>query len=178
MTIADGDAVNLSWSRMSLHTGAHADAPSHFEAGAATIDQAPLEAYLGPARLATLSGEGAIGPDEVGPILAANPERLLLRCHPEFDPDRFPRRIRHFTREAATRIGLAGTKLIGVDAPSVDPIESKDLPAHRAFGQSGVAILENLLLAGVPDGEYELIALPLRIVGGDASPVRAVLRRA
>lgn len=178
MSLAAGDSVNLSSVTMSLHTGAHADAPSHYSLDAPSIDEVDLTVYLGPARVATLGGGEGISAVELAPILASRPERLIVRCHPGFDPERFPERIRFFTPEAATALGRAGVRLIGVDAPSVDPIDSKDLPAHRAFGRAGVAILENLLLGGVPDGDYELVALPLRIAGGDASPVRAVLRSA
>ncbi len=175
LRIADGASVNLSSLRMSLHTGAHADAPSHFLEGAPTIDQVGLRAYWGPARVATLNGAGPIAAEELQPLLALQPERLLLRCHPDFDPDQFPSRIRFFDPAAAGAIAAAGVLLVGVDSPSVDPLDSKDLPAHHVFGRGGVAILENLLLHEVPDGEYELSALPLKIAGGDASPVRAVL---
>ncbi len=175
LRIADGSPVNLSSLRMSLHTGAHADAPAHFQEGAATIDQVDLRAYWGPARLVTLTGSGAITADELGPWLAKGLKRVLLRCHRHFDPDQFPNRIRYFEPAAARLIAEAGVLLVGVDAPSVDPLDSKELPAHHAFGRGGVAILENLLLEGVPDGDYELAALPLKIAGGDASPVRAAL---
>ena len=70
-----------------------------------------------------------------------------------------------------------GVRLVGIDTPSVDPFDAADLPAHRACGEHGIIILEGLVLRDVPAGLYELIALPLRLVGFEASPVRAVLRR-
>ena len=88
----------------------------------------------------------------------------------------FPSQICAFSPEAADAIGRAGVQLVGIDAPSVDPLESKTLPAHHAFARHRTRILENLNLEGVTDGWHELVALPLRIVDGDASPVRAVLR--
>ncbi len=177
LRIADGCSVNLSSLRMSLHTGAHADAPAHFQDGAATIDEVDLRAYWGPARLVTLTGSGAITAGDLEACLATGPERVLLRCHRQFDPDQFPTRIRYFDPAAARLIAEAGVLLVGVDAPSVDPLDSKRLSAHHVFARGGVAILENLVLRGVPDGEYELAALPLKIAGGDAAPVRAALSR-
>lgn len=176
LRIERGDSVNLSSVRMSLHVGAHADAPNHFDDAGAAIDEVLLGPYFGPARLITLTGTDGIDPAELEPFLRTSPRRLLVRCNPFIDPDEFPREIRYFTPEAAQSVAEAGVELIGTDAPSVDPLKSRDLPAHKAFGQGGVAILENLLFRGVPDGEYELAALPLKIAGGDGSPVRAVLR--
>ncbi len=176
LEISRGDSVNLSSMRLSLHTGAHVDAPYHFREDGETIDRCSLEVFWGPALVATLPGKGPIQPEDLAPVLKPGVQRLLVRCHPYFKADVFPRQIRHFSLEAATMIGRAGVRLIGVDAPSVDPLESSVLAAHSAFGRYGTVILENLFLQGVPDGEYELVALPLKIAGGDASPVRAVLR--
>ncbi len=176
LSIAKGAPVNLSSMSASLHTGAHADAPSHFDDNATGIDQVDLQAYLGPARLITVEAAETISAQDLMPVLEQTPERLLVRCNPDVDPRRFPSRFVHFSTQAAQAIGEAGVRLVGLDAPSVDFVDSKDLPCHNIFHRHGTAILENLLLAGVPDGEYELIALPLRIRGGDASPVRAVLR--
>lgn len=171
-----GDPVELSHIRLSLHTGTHADAPCHFVQGGASIDELELEAYWGPARVATVSGGGPILPQDLEPILKQRPLRLLLRAHPGFDADRFPHRIRHLEIAAARAIGRAGVRLLGIDAPSVDPLESKQLSAHKELEKGGTRILENLLLHQVPDGEYELSALPLPVRDGDAAPVRAALR--
>lgn len=178
LQLAEGASVNLSSIEMSLHTGAHADAPSHFLKDAASIDEVPLDVYVGMACLTTLAGgpSGAIRIEELVRALETRPERLLIRAHPDLDPDRFPERIRPFTVEAAREIGQAGVRLLGTDAPSVDAIDDPLLPAHRTLGGLGVHILENLRFQGVPDGVYELVALPLKFRGADASPVRAILR--
>lgn len=178
LRLLNGDPCDLSSVECSLHTGSHADAPSHYLEDGATIDQVDLSLYIGPATLVILSNaSGPIKPAELREHVQEPPKRLLVCSHPGINPDVFPRSIRSFTPEAAGWLGQAGTRLIGTDAPSVDPLDSKNLPAHKTFGRSGTIILENLSLAGVPAGVYELIALPLKIANGDASPVRAVLRK-
>ncbi len=176
LRLDQGDPVELSDIRLSLHTGTHADAPSHFQPGGSTIDEVDLDPYWGPALLATVPGSGEIRPEHLESILSQQPIRLLLRAHPEFDADRFPERIRHLNLESARWIGQSGVRLLGIDSPSVDPLDSKELAAHKQLEQAGTRILENLRLRDAPDGHYELSALPLRIAGGDASPVRAALR--
>ena len=106
----------------------------------------------------------------------ARGERLLLATGSYPDPDRFNRDFAALTPEAVDLLHRRGARLIGIDTPSVDPFDSVDLPAHQACLRHGVALLEGLVLADVPQGEYELIALPLKLAGFDASPVRAVLR--
>ena len=176
LRLCDGAPVNLSSVTLSLHTGAHMDAPLHVLADAMSIDLLDLAAFLGPARVVTRNNVDSIQEADLHSILEQKPERLLIRCRREYDPDRFPPAVTWFTEQAATRIAEAGVRLIGTDEPSVDPIDSTDLPAHKAFARGGTVILESVDLRSVPDGEYELIALPLRIQGGDASPVRAILR--
>jgi arylformamidase len=176
--LEEGDAVNLSAIRMSVHAGTHADAPYHFQEGGSRIAEVDLDAYLGRARVAALEeGATTITAEWVERVLAGEPvERLLIRTGSWRDPDSFPEDFTHFEPEAARRIAGAGVRLVGTDAPSVDPLDSKDLPAHHALGGGGVLILESLLLDGVPEGEYDLVALPLRLEEGDGSPIRAVLR--
>lgn len=176
LRLSDGASVNLSSITLSSHTGAHADAPSHFLNSGKTIDQVDLQAYIGPAKVVSISAREYIRASDLDGCTSQKPVRLLVRCNPGIDPNRFPDCFIYFSPQAAERIGKAGVKLIGTDAPSVDRIDSKDLAAHHAFARYGTAILENLNLRGVSDGEYELIALPLRIAGGDGSPVRAILR--
>lgn len=175
LQVCRGDSVNLSTIQLSLHTGSHADAPYHVGDDGKSIEEIDLEVYIGRARLVSLNVQELIQEKDVAPLLSDAPERLLIRCNPDVDPDSFPRSFVYFAPEAATRIGHAGVKLIGTDAPSVDRVDSTDLPAHHAFSRFRVAILENLYLRAVPDGDYELIALPLKIAHGDGSPVRAIL---
>ena len=177
MLQAKGESVNVAALRMSAHTGTHADGPFHVDSDGIRIGAAPLAAYLGHATLLEVSGAEALDLALVERALAgAVVERLLVRTGCWSDPDRFPEHFPAFTPAAAERLAAAGVRLVGTDAPSVDPFDSKTLDAHHAFGRAGIAILENLKLDGVPVGEYELIALPLRLEEADASPVRAALR--
>ncbi len=175
LDIARGDSLTLSTLRATVHLGAHADAPSHYGAGAQTIDQRPLAPYLGECQVIRVATERGV---RLGVELASRvrAERVLLRTGTFPDPG-------HFNEDfAALSVGLVdalagrGVRLVGIDTPSVDLFESKELPAHQACLRHDLAILEGLLLEGVPEGNYELIALPLRLAGFDASPVRAILR--
>lgn len=167
--------MNLSFVEMSLHTGAHADAFSHVLEEGTPIDKMRLETYLGPASLLTLKGRSTIDAASLEGVLQAAPQRLLVRGNPGIDPDRFPATFAYFEEEAARAICGAGVVLVGTDAPSVDRVDSKALTVHKIFARSGTSILENLNFKDVPDGNYELVALPLKIAGGDAAPVRAIL---
>ncbi len=178
-SFSKGDAINLGSIRLSLHTGSHMDAPCHYLEDGATIDQIPLENCIGPARLVSLAGEVTISVSRLERLQILNegcPERLLIRLCSVQDAYQFPSHYSCLSSEAAELLSESKIKLLGVDAPSVDRIDSKDLVVHHKLGQAGIVILENLLLSGVPDGAYELVALPLKIEGGDGSPVRAILR--
>jgi arylformamidase len=171
-----GDSVTLSTLHATVHLGAHADAPSHYKTFAPSIDQRPLDFYLGKCQVIAVAVPrgGLIGPGHLpGPILA---ERVLLATATFPDPNRFTRDFAALEPALVEHLHASGVRLVGVDTPSVDPFDSKDLPAHQAFCQYDMAILEWLVLDGVPDGLYELIALPLKLTGFDASPVRAILR--
>lgn len=174
--IARGASVNVAAITTTPHLGAHADAPFHVEDGAATVDRLPLEPFLGPCRVVAVPPEPLIRPEHLGEINLADPPRLLLKTGSVQPSDVFPERFSALSPELARALGEAGALLVGLDTPSVDPFDSKDLPAHHALVAGGVVNLEGLALAEVPPGLYELIALPLRLVGLDASPVRAVLR--
>ena len=171
-----GDSFDLSHMSLSLHTGAHMDAPSHFLPGAPTIDQVDLRRCVGPARVVTIGGRREIRPADLEDRLINMPPRLLVRSTPTNDFSTFRSEFSYFGAEVAAMLVGQGIVLVGTDAPSIDRFDDAALPAHRAFGEAGVLILENLLLNDMPDGDYELIALPLRISGGEASPVRAILR--
>lgn len=180
--IARGSPVNVSALTTTPHLGAHADAPFHVADGAATVDRLPLEPFLGPCRVVEVPPEPLILPDHLLEdgmrIDLADPPRLLLKTGSvrREDSGRFPETFSALSPDLARALGAAGALLVGLDTPSVDPFDSKDLPAHHALVAGGVVNLEGLVLDEVPPGIYELVALPLRLVGLDASPVRAVLR--
>ncbi|UCF37918.1 MAG: cyclase family protein [Acidobacteriota bacterium] len=174
--ISEGSCMNLSRVEMSLHTGTHMDAPWHYADSGVGIDEVPLEACLGRALLVSIENVTEVQVEDVKDVIRKGPERVLFRFDSQKNADIFRKDFTYFSAEAARALGEAGVRLIGTDSASVDIWDSKTLPAHRAFNENSVFLLENLVLNGVPDGEYELIVLPLRIRGGDGSPVRAVLR--
>lgn len=176
--IADGSAVNVSALNMGAHTGTHVDAPYHFEDDAATLDGVDLSVYWGPAQVVTVSKQaGPLTPaDFAGYDLGRAPRLLIHSPNSEADPNVFPSGFVHPGPELADYLGGLGVVLYGADAPSMDPQDSKDLAGHHALQRNNILILEGLDLSGVPDGVYELVALPLKLVDGDGSPVRAVLR--
>jgi arylformamidase len=171
-----GDTVTLSTLHATVHLGAHADAPSHYGAGAQAIDGRSLEDYLGPCQVLRVSADrGARITPAMLPAEVRAP-RVLLATDTFPDPTRFNEDFAALAPELVEFLNGRGVRLVGIDTPSVDLFDSKDLPAHNAFLRLDMAILEGLVLAEVPEGMYELIALPLKLVGFDASPVRAVLR--
>ncbi|MFN4294061.1 MAG: cyclase family protein [Thermoflexales bacterium] len=179
-----GDSCNVTAITMSVHAGTHVDAPRHYSDDGVGIDAVPLDVLIGPARVVTLDVAGAITTADLQNAFRDLPHairaapRLLIRTRASDTPDDvWDDAFTHFDPQAADWLGANGLRLIGTDAPSVDPATSRALPAHRAFLRHGVVIVENLRLQGVPDGEYELLALPLKIAGGDAGPARVVLRR-
>lgn len=171
-----GDALTLSTLRTTVHAGAHADAPSHYGLGAPSIDRVPLERYLGPCRVVIAEAPRGqrLRPEHLrGPI---DRERILLATGSWPDPTAFNPDFNALSVDLVEHLADRGVVTVGIDTPSVDTADSRDLPAHRALLRRDVAILECLDLSAVPPGVYELIALPLRLVGFEASPVRAVLR--
>jgi arylformamidase len=170
--------VNVAAISMSTHCGAHADAPLHYDAKGAGIDALDLGDFIGPARVIDARGQGPLcGFEEIAAVLDGAPTRLLFRLMDRIDPMLWPSGFRTLAPETVERLAGRGTRLIGVDVPSVDPETSKDLPSHMACHRHDIRIVENLVLADVEPGDYELIALPLKLAGLDAAPVRAVLRR-
>jgi arylformamidase len=171
-----GANITLSTLRATAHLGAHADAPSHYGRDAPSIEQRSLDYYLGPCevmRVAAARGT-RIRPEQLpGPVRA---ERLLLATNTYPVPEQFNSDFAALAPELVEFLHERGVKLVGIDTPSVDLFDSKDLPSHAAFLRHDMAILEGLVLRDVPPGLYELIALPLKLEGFDASPVRAVLR--
>jgi arylformamidase len=174
--LARGDTVTLSTLHATVHLGAHTDAPSHSGPGAPAIDERELDLYLGPCEVVRVVVPRG---GQVAPALLPRPvqaERVLLATGTFPDPEHFNEDFAALTPELVEALHRQGVRLVGVDTPSVDWFTSTDLPVHKTILKHDMAILEGLLLRDVPEGLYELIALPLRLVGFDASPVRAVLR--
>ena len=175
-TIAPGCPVNLSAITMSPHIGAHADAPLHYGPGAPTIGQVDLAPYLGPCRVIHAIGCGPlVRPEHIAHALAGLPPRVLLRTC-ERAPTAWSPEFSAFAPETIAALAALGVRLIGIDSQSVDPADSKTLDSHHTLLRLDLRVLENLVLDDVPAGDYELIALPLKLTLADASPVRAVLR--
>jgi arylformamidase len=175
-SIESGAAVNVTTLHSTPHVGAHVDAPFHFDSGGATAAELPLEPYLGPCLLIDLPRAPLVLPEHLRGIDLGRAERLLIRTNSVGDRRRFGEDFTALSPAAAALLAAHGVRLVGVDSPSMDPFASKTLDAHKALWRGGVGILEGLVLEDVPVGEYELIALPLRLAGACASPVRAVLR--
>ena len=169
--------VNVSEIRLSPHIGAHADAPLHVDPAGAGIGEVSLVPYLGPCRVIHAVGIGAlIQPEHLQHALAGLPARVLLRTYRKAPRDRWDPDFTAFAPAALELLADRGVKLVGLDTPSVDPETSTTLPSHQVLRHHGLAVLEGLVLDEVAEGDYELIALPLRLAGLDASPVRAILR--
>ena len=168
--------VNLSAITMSPHLGAHADAPLHYGIDAPAIADVPLEPYLGPCRVIHAIDCGPlVRPEHLAHASASLPPRVLVRtCRKA--PTTWSSAFTVFAPETIAWLAGLGVRLVGIDAQSVDPADSKTLDSHRQLLVHGMRVLENLVLDNVAAGDYELIALPLRLAGVDASPVRAVLR--
>ncbi len=176
--IRDGSSVNVGRIEMSVHSGAHVDAPLHFEDGAPDVASVPLDRYLGPCVVADVRPtRRGIVPGDLPPSLDADARatrRVLLRSYAA-RPAEFDEGMAHATPELAAWLEERGVVLLGIDTDSMDAFESKDLPAHHRLARAGIAILEGIDLSAVAVGRYDLVALPLRIAGADGSPVRAVL---
>jgi arylformamidase len=174
--LARGDSITLSTLHATVHCGAHADAPSHYGRDAPTIDQRDLDRYLGPCQVlhVPVARNVCLTPAVLPAELQA--PRVLFATGTFPDPEQFNDDFAALTPELVRELHRRGVMLVGLDTPSVDPFSSKELPAHQACLECDLAILEGLCLREVPAGVYELIALPLKLAGFDASPVRAILR--
>ena len=173
--IADGSPVNVSRLTLSTHSGAHADAPLHYAADAADIASVDLEPYLGGCQVIDARAAGAlIGPEFADDLVET--KRVLFRTYDGFPHDEWDESFTAIAPETIVRLAAQGVRLVGLDAPSLDPQNSKSMDAHKAVLAADMRVLEGLVLDHVPPGRYELIALPLAIEDADASPVRAILR--
>ncbi len=171
-----GANLTLSTLHATVHLGAHTDAPSHYGADAPSIDQRSVELYLGPCQVMRVT----VGRNEriLPATLTESPsaERILFATGTFPDPTEFNEDFAALSPKLVDHLHASGVRLVGLDTPSVDPFASRGLPAHHACLRHDMAVLEGVVLNGVPEGIYELIALPLRLVGYDGSPVRAILR--
>ncbi|MBB3179376.1 arylformamidase [Variovorax sp. Sphag1AA] len=176
-TIAPDCPVNVSEITLSPHIGAHADAPVHYDPGAATIGRVDLSPYLGPCRVIHAIGCGPlIEWAHIAHAVDALPPRVLVRTYERAPIDRWDPQLAAFAPATIERLAGLCVTLIGIDTASIDPADSKTLDSHQTIRRLGLRVLENLVLDDVPEGDYELIALPLKLMDADASPVRAVLR--
>jgi arylformamidase len=175
LRMEDGANLTLGDMHTTFHAGAHTDAPCHYARGGAGIGERPLDLYMGPCQVIAVDvprGERVL-PAHLG--VAVRAPRVLLRTGSFPDPDVFNQDFNSLSPELVDHLAAAGVRLVGIDTPSIDPFADKVLQSHNAVARHDMAVLEGIVLGHVAPGLYELVALPLRIPGADASPVRAVL---
>jgi arylformamidase len=177
-TIGPGCPVNVSTITLSPHTGAHADAPLHYDADGATVGTLDLSPYLGPCRVIHAIGVTPLVQWQhlAHAIDERLPPRVLVRTYERMPIDAWDGELAAYAPQTIERLADLGVTLVGIDTASIDPADSKSLDSHQVIRRRGLRVLENLVLDDVPEGDYELIALPLKLITADASPVRAVLR--
>lgn len=174
-SIGEGETVNIGQVAMSTHIGTHLDAPFHYNPDGEKISELDLSICIGKAFVADLSGRESIRVIDLEKIPLKGIERLLIKTGSWKDEHEFPDKITYIQPELGSYLRKVGIHLIGVDVPSVDPLDSTELLAHHRLGENGIYILESLDLKNVDEGEYDLFAAPLKMEGADGSPVRAVL---
>ena len=175
--IGPGCPVNVSRITLSPHVGAHADAPLHYDPAGRAVGALDLAPYLGRCRVIHAIGvRPLILWQHLAHATQGLPRRVLVRTYAQAPIGRWDPQLAAFAPETVERLADAGVVLIGIDTASIDPADSKALASHQVIRRRDVRVLENLVLDAVPEGDYELIALPLKLMAADASPVRAVLR--
>ena len=174
--INQGDNITLSSIHATAHLGAHADAPNHYSAQGSDLSERSLDYYLGPCQVIKVktARNQPIFPKQIQ--VPIQEKRVLFATDSYPNPNKFNTDFAALSPEVIEMLHQQGVITIGIDTPSIDLFESKNLPSHQAVFRYDMAILEGLILAEVPEGRYELIALPLKLQDFDASPVRAVLR--
>ena len=178
MRIGEGEASNVSAIDMCVHTGTHVDAPLHLDDAGCDIASAPLDRFVGPARVLAVQAEKSIRVSDLSDLNWTNISRVLFKTRSSSLREHlFDENFVYLEEDAASFLAGRGLVLVGTDAPSVDHFACKDLPSHRMLLQHGIVILEGARLEHVPPGDYELVCLPLKLAGLDGSPVRAILRR-
>ncbi|MGF9978085.1 arylformamidase [Viridibacillus arvi] len=173
----ESGSVNVGQINMSLHTGTHIDAPFHFDNEGKRVIDLDLDLYIGNAQIIHLPNKTSIGVNELSNFDLQGVTRLLIRTDAWKNRSVFPQTIPHIQPELAAYLSEHGVRLIGLDLPSVDPLDSKELAAHHELAGHNIHILEGLVLDDIGPGNYELAALPLALVEADGSPVRAVLKK-
>lgn len=174
--MSDGASVNVGSITTSVHTATHCDAPFHFDASGVTVDHIPLEVFLGPAWVVDVRHCLDDWHKALKSLNGQSINRVLFHTGGWHDTSRFPAAVPVMQPDVVHWLMAHGVKLIGVDLPSVDELDSKDLPNHHALGRAGITIIEGLWLDDVRAGEYELVAAPLKMIGTDGAPLRALLR--
>jgi arylformamidase len=173
----ESGSVNVGQITMSTHTGTHIDAPFHFDDEGKKVIDLDVNLYIGRSRVIHLPNKSSIGVKELADFELEGVTRLLIKTDAWADRRQFPAAIPEIGPDAASYLAKLGVRLIGLDLPSVDPIDSKELLAHHELAAHGIHILEGLVLDNITPGDYELAALPLSLAEADGSPVRAVVRR-
>jgi arylformamidase len=175
--LGPGCPVNVSELTLSPHVGAHADAPLHYDPAGQASGQLDLEPYLGHCRVIHAIGKGPLLTwEHLAHAMDGLPPRVLVRTYERAPVDRWDPQLTAFAAVTIERLADQGVTLVGIDTASIDPADSKELPSHQVIRRRKLRVLENLVLDDVPEGDYELIALPLKLMTADASPVRAILR--
>ncbi|MBT2571839.1 arylformamidase [Planococcus sp. ISL-110] len=174
VTTKQSGSVNVGKLQSSTHIGTHVDAPFHYDDQGIQIHELPLDVYLSKAQVVDVSGLSKIHSSDLEPI-EKGITALLLKTVSWKDRSRFPEKWPVFDESIAEWMADHGVRLLGVDVPSVDPETSKELPMHHAMNRHQRFILEGIVLDDVAEGVYQLAALPLKIKGGEGSPVRAIL---
>jgi arylformamidase len=180
LEITKGDECNLSQISTTAHIGTHMDAPRHYLEGAAGIETMPIAASIGRARVIEIHDPETIRRSELEPHRLAKGERVLFKTRNSahcWQTDHFQKKYIYIAPEAAHYLAECGVQTVGVDYLSVGGFESGGPETHRILLQAGIWIIEGLILEHVEPGDYELVCLPLRIIGGDGAPARAVLRK-
>ena len=176
-TLGPGCPVNVSSLTLSPHVGSHADAPLHYDPEGAAIGALDLTPYLGPCRVIHAIAPGPlIEWRHIAHAIDALPPRVLVRTYERMPVDRWDEQLTAYAPDTIERLAALGVRLVGIDTASIDPAQSKTLDSHQVIRRLDLRVLENLVLDNVPEGDYELIALPLKLMTADASPVRAILR--
>ncbi len=173
----ESGSVNVGKLSMSIHTGTHIDAPFHFDSAGKKVIDLDVNLYIGTAKVIHIKGKSSIGISDLSQVDLKGVTRLLIRTGAWENRTVFPKTAPYVEKEAAAYLSQYGIRLLGLDLPSVDPLDSKELSTHHSLAKHDIHILEGLVLDDVETGDYELVALPLALAEADGSPVRAVLRK-